>query len=479
MKYHLDLRTFLLVSALASPQLSFAESIQLPDIGESQHEQAQLPDLSGVLVDGNGAVLGNGESITVVNSAELLALLGSATPAVTVENTSEKLGKSNAAVSNLLTPLSAPPQYSFNNCYPFNIGSANTFSLNSAQLTCSNTYSATPIKLDSVIVGQSVGTNYNLLVYFYNHNTSALELKGGSTNTGNTDEFFSTVMPAGNYILYAVPQAGVAPINYAVGALGWSNYDAYESNENPSQATTANGASGNYVVTGNSDNPNDRDVFAYTAGSTQTVVQVRLTSTAHTLQVASGSSWVNLTPNGQTVSLTLPSAGATVYFQVRPTVGTTVNPLISYQLSMSNPPASIINYSVVGDVQPGWFPGTEVSTALTFNGTVVDQFNHAVPFAQNVVVRARTAEEGTVTESAPANASGNYSHTINLPECFGGETMLRWDYQYGVCWEVDYHDDQLHTYTFGLDAALGANVQYIHVCDATIRSDIDKSIECQ
>ncbi|HEX7762929.1 MAG TPA: hypothetical protein VF433_04880, partial [Cellvibrio sp.] len=110
----MDLRAFLLISAFVAPQLSFAESIQLPDISESQYEQTQLPDLSGVLVDGNGAVLGNGEPITVVNSQELLALLESAKPAMAMENTPENLGKSNAVVSNLLTPLSAPPQYSFN-----------------------------------------------------------------------------------------------------------------------------------------------------------------------------------------------------------------------------------------------------------------------------------------------------------------------------------------------------------------------------
>src|SRR5690606_19643337 len=95
--------------------------------------------------------------------------------------------------------------------------------------------------------------------------TDALEFMGGSNNSGNADEFFSVVMPAGNYILYALPQAGVAPIEFVIGALGWSNYDNQEANENISQATPVNGASSNYVIIGNADNPNDRDVFLYTA----------------------------------------------------------------------------------------------------------------------------------------------------------------------------------------------------------------------
>lgn len=477
MKYLFKLSVF--VSACLMPLGVFGHDIVLPNVTIPQLEESNTVDLSGLVFDENGSALGGGEKVnTPGNSEALLTLLGSVIPASASEKQLVQGNKVGVAVSDLITPMSAPPQYNFTDCYPFILGNANTFSLNSAQLTCSNTYSATPIKLDSVILGQSVGTDYNLLVYFYNHDTSSLELKGGSTNTGNTDEMFSTVMPAGNYILYAVPQSGVAPIEYAVGALGWSNYDAYEANENPSQATGANGANGNFVVTGNSDNPNDRDVFAYTAAPTQTEVHVRLNSSVHTLQVASGSTWVTLTPNEETVALTLPSAGATIYLQVRPTVGTTVNPLINYQLIMSNPPAIEINYSVVGDVQPGWYPGTEINSALTFNGTVIDQFGNVVPFANNMIVEV-TSEDGVFLETASVNSSGNYSHTVNIPGCFSGTTELRWDYQYSLCWEVESHSNGLHTYNFGVGGLSRAPVQYRHVCDARIRSDITSSLLCQ
>lgn len=207
-------------------------------------------------------------------------------------------------------------------------------------------------------------------------------------------------------------------------------------------------------------------------------MQVRLTSAAHTLQVASGSTWVNLAPNGQTISLTLPSAGATIYLQVRPAIGATVDPLINYQLTMSNPPSNVVNYSVVGDVQPGWYPGTEVNSALTFNGTVIDQYGHPVPFATNMIVEI-TSEHGVFIENAPVNAAGNYSHTLNIPGCTGGNAELRWDYQYEVCWEVRSHNSSLDTYTFGVGITSIAPVQYRHICGASIRSGITSSLACQ
>jgi len=478
MNYLSMVRQILLTSFFTVPLVTLAEEITLPALDEIPLSSTVEEVSTGYVMDQAGVPLtGSGESLRTTiapDSGELLKLIQRArTPSADASDTPNTVHPGRP-VSNLMAPMSAPPQYSFTDCYPFALGSGNTFNLNSAQLTCNNTYSATPIKLDTVLLDQSVGTNYDLLVYFYNHDTDALEFMGGSNNSGNADEFFSVVMPAGNYILYALPQAGVAPIEFVIGALGWSNYDNQEANENISQATPVNGASSNYVIIGNADNPNDRDVFLYTAAPAQNTVHVRLNSGVHTLQVASGGVWVDIGVSGSITTLTLANPGDSIYLRVSPAVGTTVNPLINYELIMSNPSAALLNYSVVGDVQPGWFAGTEVNTDLTFNGTVVDALGNPVPYADDVIL-VLTSEDGVVAEVANVDASGNYSHTLSVPACSGGGfTELRWDYANSICWEVGYHNDPNHIYTFGI-GTVGAEVRYHHICNANLRPSIPLS----
>ena len=476
----ISLKKLCLVSALSLPLLTLAESIQLPQL-----DLNKLPDYKN-------AQLTTGNTVTIVNEADFLPLevvknrdtgnqkqspqiqkliKGALDPKQRQEKVfaQEKIYQ---PVRDILTSaVTPPPQYSFNGCYAFVLGNGNTFNLNSAQLTCNNTYSATPIKLDSVLLNQSTGTDYDLLVYFYNHETGQLELKGGSNNDSNTDEYFSAVMPAGNYILYALPQTGGNPISFIVGALGWNNYDAYEANENPGQATQANGADGNYLVTGNIDNSNDRDVFAYNMAPVQEKLVVRLTSTEHTLQVLSGADWLDITPNGESVLITPSTAGDTVFIRVRPTVGTSINPLVNYQLLLSNPVDSLINYSIVGDVQPGWYPGTEIHKELTFNGTAVDQFNNPVPLASNIALKL-ASEDVIIIENANVNASGNYSHTLSIPDCSSGIPDRKWDYAYQVCWQLEYHNDSAHVWSFGIDDPSPADVVYHHICSSRVLSNV-------
>jgi len=361
------------------------------------------------------------------------------------------------------------------------LGKAIEYDLNSSQQTCSNTYSASAVKLDSVITEQSENIDYDLLVYYFDHNDGLTYLVGGSVNDGNSLEYFSYVMPAGNYILIASPQAAPEdeedPIVFNVGALGWSNYDSYESNENISQAKRADGSLGNYIVTGNTDNSNDRDVFLYVAGSTQSAVAVRLTSSIHTLEVGSGDFWVEIPDASEFSILNLGASGSSLYIRVRPAVGTTVDPLINYELVMTNMPENIESYRIDGDVNKGWFPGTEVDTSLTFSGKVTDQFGHAVPFIDNVLTVLVTSEEGVAEERIPLDRSGNYNHTLTIDSCSGDEeTMRRWDYEYEVCWQVDYHHDDNHIWSFGLYSVSEALVDYYHVCSAKILPNVDRLV---
>ncbi|WDE04778.1 hypothetical protein SG34_026270 [Thalassomonas viridans] len=473
----LSFKKLFLVSALSVPLSTMAENIQLPELDLNKLPQYGKTQVTATNIIEEADFLpqeARASSSDKKHTPQMQKLIEHALDPSKQLEPVFSAKKISQPVNNLQASAAAvPPQYTFNGCYAFALGSGNTFNLNSAQTTCNNTYSATPIKLDSVLLNQSAGTDYDLLVYFYNHDTGQLEFKGGSNNDGNTDEYFSEVMPAGNYILYALAQEGVAPISFVVGALGWNNYDANEANENPGQATHANGADGNYLVTGNIDNSNDRDVFAYNMAPTQDTAVVRLTAIDHTLQVLSGSNWLDITPNGESVLLSLPTPGDTLYLRVRPTVGTTVNPLVNYELLMSNPVDKLVNYSIVGDVQPGWFPGTEINEKLTFNGTAVDQFNHPVPYASNIALKL-ASESGVVQEYADVNAAGQYSHTLTIPGCSSGVTQRKWDYAYHVCWQVSYHNDISHSWSFGIDQPSPAEVFYHHICSARIVSNVDR-----
>lgn len=112
MNYKLDLRAIAFISALIFPQISTAESIQLPELDISEFQINKLPELSGVLLDENGTELRNGETITTVNSKELLSLIGASKSAPSFKRQLEKAKTPIAGVNDLLTTMSAPPQYS-------------------------------------------------------------------------------------------------------------------------------------------------------------------------------------------------------------------------------------------------------------------------------------------------------------------------------------------------------------------------------
>lgn len=89
-----------------------------------------------------------------------------------------------------------------------------------------------------------------------------------SDNPGNADEYLSGVLPAGDYYWYTVAnQADNAQFSFGVGVE--TNIDAYEPNDTPQTSFVLPDALNR--VTGNIDNPNDIDYFAFQATRGQNV----------------------------------------------------------------------------------------------------------------------------------------------------------------------------------------------------------------
>lgn len=199
---------------------------------------------------------------------------------------------------------------------------------------------------------------------------------------------------------------------------------------------------GNVNVVGNTDNPSDVDVFAYNlnsaAGNDPTIttgqdrVMVRLSSANHYVQVLTAynattkaETWTNLASGNAIPTAVFATPGTTAYFRVV-NIAATNDPSVQYTLTLSNPPNTNINSSIVSNdglsYTPWTFFGIEARTSITFSGTMVDQYGAIVPYSPQYLSLRHAS--GTTEMLIQTNASGWYNQTLTFPRCTGGGMIL-------------------------------------------------------
>ncbi len=134
--------------------------------------------------------------------------------------------------------LAVDPNYSFTGCTGFNIGFGLSVTHEAeGEIKCYDTYSTVPTKLESVLLNQPSGVNYDVYVYWYDSSTGSLVFKTSGTSTGNVDERPQVIVPAGNYVIYTVATSGFSAIPFVVGALSYPTFDQHEMNDTALTAT--------------------------------------------------------------------------------------------------------------------------------------------------------------------------------------------------------------------------------------------------
>ncbi len=403
-----------LAISIYSSAPAFSESINIsePDFPDATNTDISYSDIYSA--DNSDAINFSKKEINAVRKANK-----SRGDTIRIQSKQSSKASPNlqlASTQAVTTMASPPPQYSFGNCTAFSLGSGLLATHEAqGQVKCYNTYSATDIKVEAQASSQPAGVNYDVFLYFYNHNTGSTEFKASSLNTGNVNDFATSVMPAGNYIVYTRATSGSSTSAFVVGALGFSGYDQHEANETLATATQV---VGNQIMTGNTDHNSDIDYYVYTTAADQSELDVTFNSSNHVAQyVNSSGNWSALNASGTTAFQVNPNGN--YYFRVINTAATN-NPLVNYQLSLTRKAEFIGNAQVTNDENlTNVCCGLDAHSRINFTGYAQDANHVTVPYGK---VRLRVYAVGgeIVTRDVTANSNGYFDETLNFTPCTGG-----------------------------------------------------------
>lgn len=381
----------------------------------------------------------------------------------------EKRGNKSKSLEGSVMNRTATTQSSSPSCSGFNLGTGIYGKLDYAgQEKCYFTNVSQPTKLESLLINQPSGVNYDLYLLKYD-STGAHTTLDISNNTNNTNEYAYAVVQPGTYLLIVKGVSGFnSTQNFIVGALGHNDYDEFEAND---RANIATPLTGNTISSGNLDNNGDYDYFAYTFEASQTDSRLSFTGEAfHQLELFAGSGWVELPRDGQNINLN-GSPGNSAYLRVRATPNTTSNAASNYTVRLANPSKQIINANIWSNenlTNLATANMVEAHNSINLKGTVVDSLGRKLE-GDDVVVRV-FHENGVERADIPSNSQGYFLVNFTLPDCAGDYNVKKWSYGTPrIYWDVSYDIYKydiaiINSLVDGTEPYFHINNDYAHIC---------------
>ena len=332
-----------------------------------------------------------------------------------------------------------------------------------------------PLEQQSKVTGQllaaDAASNFNLYLYQYDVEQGILTHVDSSEKTAGNIEQTYAVLPQGSYILVAELMSGTGgDISFI--SNSYSNYDNFEPNDSDIVSKIPTVTVGQ-TITGNLDNPEDIDYFAFKLNSAETELKINISgSQEHQVEFFNAGVWQVL-PHNQTISAN-GDAGATYYMRALAKPNTTTSALNNYQINTSNAFDTFADYDVWTTDQNltdlVHYSYTEAYSNLSAGGKVIDA-NGAPVIGEQMAVS--TIVNGTqVDEIVMTNTAGQFSVSFDLPRCTGNTITDRFDSNFGTprdVWEVEYKPAQvIKMYPLSKrDDNDIRTLKYIHICDET------------
>ncbi|WP_339539515.1 hypothetical protein [Pseudomonas sp. RA_5y_Pfl1_P24] len=276
------------------------------------------------------------------------------------------------------------------------------------------------------LIDQSAGANMSLTL-FRDDGQGDPQLIDTSDNPGNADEYLSGVLPAGDYYWYMVAnQADNAQFSFGVGVE--TNIDAYEPNDTPQTSFVLPDALNR--VTGNIDNPNDIDYFAFQATRGQNVA-IALSDDKKGVREQwiferlEGNNWV-VVPADTSLTTSGIAPGYVAQVRVRANPAVVQDPTAEYKLTLGSAP-HLNGFEVKGDnvvrvPNNVFWMATQAARTLTWSTNWFD--STGVPLlGVTPVLRVDKRFEGTEFHwtdfKATTNSAGASLSSAALGDCFG------------------------------------------------------------
>jgi hypothetical protein len=372
---------------------------------------------------------------------------------------------------------------------------ANTLSLAPHQINCAvaynlsenNVYSDSiatvgeqhcyimPLAQQSKVVGQllaaDAASNFNLYLYQYDAAQGVLTHVDSSEKAAGIIENTYAVLPQASYILVAELMSGTGGDISFIGN-SYSSYDSFEPNDSDILSKIP-AASVGQTVTGNLDNPDDVDYFAFKLNSTETELKINVSgSVEHQIEFFNAGAWQVL-PHNQALSAN-GDAGATYYMRALAKPNTTTSPLNNYQINTSNAFDTFADYDVWTTDQNltdlVHYFHTEAYSNLSAGGKVVDA-NGVPVFGEQMAVSTIVNGE-QVDKIVTTNTAGQFSVSFDLPRCTGNTITEEKASNFGTprdIWSIKYklaQDIQIYPLSKRDDNDI-RTLKYIHICDET------------
>jgi hypothetical protein len=393
------------------------------------------------------------------------------------------LAKSASAAKSLMSSSPSAPEaantlslapHQINCAVAYNLSENNVYSDSIATVGEQHCY-IMPLAQQSKVVGQllaaDAASNFNLYLYQYDAAQGVLTHVDSSEKAAGIIENTYAVLPQASYILVAELMSGSGgSINFI--GNSYSNYDAFEPNDSDILSKIPAVTVGE-TVTGNLDNSDDVDYFAFKLNSTETELKINVSgSEEHQIEFFNAGAWQVL-PHDQALSAN-GDAGATYYMRALAKPNTTTSPLNNYQINTSNAFDTFADYDVWTTDQNltdlVHYFHTEAYSNLSAGGRVVDA-NGAPVIGERMAVS--TIVNGTqVDEIVTTNTAGQFSVSFDLPRCTGNTIPEEKASNFGTprdIWEIEYklaQDIQIYPLSKRDDNDI-RTLKYIHICDET------------
>jgi hypothetical protein len=386
----------------------------------------------------------------------------------------KSLVSSSPSASETVNTLSLAP-HQINCAVAYNLSENNVYSDSIATVGEQHCY-IMPLAQQSKVVGQllaaDVSSDFNLYLYQYDAAQGVLTHVDSSEQTAGIIENTYAVLPQASYILVAELMSGTGgSINFI--GNSYSDYDSFEPNDSDILSKIPDVTIGQ-TVTGNLDNPDDVDYFAFKLNSTETELKINVSgSEEHQVEFFNAGTWQVL-PHDQALSAN-GDAGATYYMRALAKPNTTTSVLNNYQINTSNAFDTFADYDVWTTDQNltdlVHYFHTEAYSNLSASGKVVDA-NGAPVFGEEMVVVTAVNGE-SIYEIVTTDIYGKFSASFDLPRCTGNTITEEKASNFGTprdIWKIEYKPEQvIQMYP----ASQIGNIQderklhYIHICDET------------
>lgn len=277
------------------------------------------------------------------------------------------------------------------------------------------------VKLTAILVhGAPTNSNIDILLYKKNVSTGIYDPVAVSQYGGANNELLGYVATSGDYLLSAYAVGTVTGGSFSFRIQTSTGYDSNEADDNFWQAKPISSIGG---LTGNLDNPYDRDFHTFTIASS-TVINYNLTggnSYVANLYYSTGALAYTLSSN-TIATLTLPAG--TYYWEIAPSSsGQTTTPYVFSAYRDVSRIVAAFN-SDEGNYRRNWGAGNyfALSNSATFIGYAYDA--NGAPAAGAYI---KFTNEGSVvglqtTTTVKTDATGYFSATITSPSGAGAHS---------------------------------------------------------